>query len=216
MNHTYPGAKWIMLAGGLMTASAASEAAVITTTFNDVVLDNMSKFLVFNVVERTAGIQDSKNSSGGGTFNIYIDRVKPYISGGAADGIMSEFGSPIQALRLDEGDIVGPSDPSFRYDSAPRIQNWTSDNPTGYLGLMFKVDGETHYGWALITETGTDQYELHSVAYEDIAGQSITIGAVPEPSSIALMALSAGSVAAFELRRRRRKSREAVAGKAAA
>jgi hypothetical protein len=53
---------------------------------------------------------------------------------------------------------------------------------TGYLGLRFLFNGQTHYGWAYVTVTGglfngpALSVTLKSFAYETIAGRSITTG----------------------------------------
>lgn len=46
-------------------------------------------------------------------------------------------------------------------------------------------------------------FTLYSFAYEDVAGQGIAAGAVPEPSTLALLLAGAAGVGAMMRRRKR-------------
>lgn len=66
---------------------------------------------------------------------------------------------------------------------------------TGYMGLQFDADGETHFGW--VHMTAYDEFPgmtIHSWAYETVSGQGIVAGAIPEPSSGILTVIGALSV----------------------
>jgi len=73
----------------------------------------------------------------------------------------------------------------------------------GILGLMFDIDGSTHYGWADISDINGWEMTLHSWAYETQAGVPIMAGVVPEPSTWTLF-LCGGVLLLAALRRRRR------------
>ena len=77
---------------------------------------------------------------------------------------------------------------------------------TGYMGVQFEADGETHFGWVHMTVY--DEYPgmtIHSWAYESTPGEGILAGAVPEPSSAALALI--GALSAWVLRRNHRISK---------
>ncbi len=82
------------------------------------------------------------------------------------------------------------------------------DGQTGYLGFMFDPNSTAgfdtttpiDYGWLEMTVDSVNGGKIVAWAYED-SGASITVGAVPEPSSLALLA--AGAVGVNALRRRR-------------
>jgi hypothetical protein len=63
---------------------------------------------------------------------------------------------------------------------------WDKGTTTGYLGLSFSIDGETHFGWARLTVTiGPNKQAralLTGYAYETIANKAITAGKTSDPS----------------------------------
>lgn len=71
-----------------------------------------------------------------------------------------------------------------------------------HYGLEFEIDGETHYGWVQVSAPeGLGQlFEIHGWGYETIPGEPIAAGAIPEPSTMVLTALS---LAGLVWRRRR-------------
>ncbi|NCD34826.1 MAG: PEP-CTERM sorting domain-containing protein [Spartobacteria bacterium] len=90
--------------------------------------------------------------------------------------------------------------------------DWTANGTRGYLGFSFEreEDGRTVYGWADIERVSQSSGTLHSWAYED-SGGAIQVGsfsdggsAVPEPGTLAMLAL--GTVGTLALRRRRQKN----------
>lgn len=122
-------------------------------------------------------------------------------------------------------DTIG-SQLSFSSEGA--LNNFASDTPSGqwhvgdrgFLGLEIVVNGQTDYGWAEISlnnggtppsrhsnhsnpDDPTGQFTLYGYAYDD-SGLPIGAGAIPEPSSLALLVAGAAGVAA--LRRRKKVS----------
>jgi hypothetical protein len=85
----------------------------------------------------------------------------------------------------------------------------------GFLGLQITVNGQIDYGWADISlnnggspparpgdpQDPTGQFTIYGYAYDD-SGLPIGAGAIPEPSSLAL--LVAGAAGVLALRRRQK------------
>ncbi len=90
--------------------------------------------------------------------------------------------------------------------------SWSrSAGETGFFGFSFTSGSDTFYGWgemSLPNVFGTDPgygFQITRAYYDNAAGTPITVGAAPEPSSLALLAIGAGGVAAW----RRRKAAQA-------
>ena len=83
------------------------------------------------------------------------------------------------------------------------------NSQSGFVGVSFEKNGNTHYGWIKI-HVAEDQYGPFGItatrwAYEDIPNKPIAAG-VPEPTSGGLAALAAGAAGIAQLRRKRKVS----------
>jgi len=77
------------------------------------------------------------------------------------------------------------------------------EGATGYVGLAIPGENGINYGWAHLSFfPNPGALILHDFAYETVAGEGIVTGAVPEPSSIALLAAGAGGLALLRARRK--------------
>lgn len=140
----------------------------------------------------------------GWDFNPFNDTTGLAFYGEATpQGILAgALGNNAPALRLNAGD---PIDSSGLYNQFfTSAVNFRSGG-LGYLGirLLNESTGTLDYGWALLNTTQGDGYPatIVSYAFED-TGQSIAAGAVPEPSTPALLAImAAGAIGVRKWRR---------------
>ena len=71
----------------------------------------------------------------------------------------------------------------------------------GYVGIQFFAADGLHYGWIRVLGGFENDGTILDYAYNSVPGQTITAGAVPEPSTWAL--LGVGFAALWKFRRRR-------------
>ena len=69
----------------------------------------------------------------------------------------------------------------------------------GYVGVQFYAADGLHYGWIRVRGGNYNDGRILDYAYNAVPGQSISVGAVPEPSTWALIVL--GTAALWKLRR---------------
>ena len=103
---------------------------------------------------------------------------------------------------LDIGETIGPN---LTYGPAAGLSDaWLNDS--GFLALSFLTGGgQTHYGYLQI-DAGPDPASpypmlVEYLVYEDQPDASLETAEVPEPATMALLAL--GGIAIFRKRRRR-------------
>jgi hypothetical protein len=93
----------------------------------------------------------------------------------------------------------------------------------GFAGVKFQTGGQTHFGWIRLEWQDTNNVPINfpnkltaiDWAYNDVAGAPIFAGeglpqAVPEPSTMALALLAAGSAGVLAWRRRRQEAADAT------
>lgn len=105
---------------------------------------------------------------------------------------------------LSAGGTVGAgtysaADPNFGGD-------WKSGVSPGYAGLRMTSGTDTFYGWVSIDYVvgSPNQVTVNGFAFENQPNTPITVAAVPEPASLAMVAGAAAAVVAAAYRRRSR------------
>lgn len=89
---------------------------------------------------------------------------------------------------------------SMAYGNNPNSQ---FDSVTdAYIGLSFPINAVNHYGWIRVdVDNAAGTFLIKDWAYESVPGAGITAGAIPEPSTLGLLA--AGALGVSALRRRK-------------
>ncbi|MAT72362.1 MAG: hypothetical protein CMJ58_22900 [Planctomycetaceae bacterium] len=114
------------------------------------------------------------------------------------------------------GDTIGPglSTPTLNngYPNLTGIMSTNSSNfgdpdDPQFWGFGLNIDGDIHYGWGRVSTVrdGNGDYTvtLHEYAYETTPDVPVTIAAVPEASSLALLAIGGGGLALAARKRQR-------------
>lgn len=124
---------------------------------------------------------------------------------GKVVGFTSGFG---YASALSAGTVIdsaavagGPFQASLAYGANnPNAQFNTATD--AYIGLAFPINAVTHYGWIRVDiDNAAGTFVIKDWAYDDVAGQGIEAGAVPEPGALSLLAVGASGVLAMRRRR---------------
>jgi hypothetical protein len=121
-----------------------------------------------------------------------------------------DFPDDIWVVPLAAGTEIGPDAAGYNWTSGgllsaatdggiiggpPLTAGYFVDVESAYMGFDFQQDGQTYYGWMDVGSpyafpTGTLGW-IYDYAYETLPDTPIAAGAVPEPSTWALLAMSA-------------------------
>jgi len=181
---------------GLSALAWPAEAEVVYTKVNVQIPANSS----FNLDLNNDGVADftistSYRSDHPGMFSE--SDVETPASGNGADG-----SPPARLIQGDEGAQIGPSQTFYggtgtvaslvdqRANGGQCVAsgNWIRKGccnncvgRSGYLGLMLQINGETHYGWALLSvNLAGPVVTLNGYAYETTANMPIYAGQTTE------------------------------------
>lgn len=191
-------------AGKILSLAACVFSTAITTSFGAIIYRDFGEGIVNTTANpvsidlATGLVVDTSNSTtlsiaasnGGGNLQFQI------ISGGGGPVISSDS---LHAVKYQEGSIIGSSIqedtsgfPGFSTNGGGRYRFFGggdfASGEIGYVGYRFGVgNSEFNYGWAEIVGVDGVSITLLRAAYDN-SGAEISVGAIPEPSTFALIA----------------------------
>jgi hypothetical protein len=181
-------------AAGIGLLAQPAEAKIVYTAANttiqgnsslslDLNNDGIADFVIFNGFEN--GVRHPEGAFG------YALNIYPALKGNEIWGFLSAKGVECAAA-LPPSIKVGPG-AAFQSKSVPLYEAsgsytrgatehcpWANKHRGAFLGLKFVVDGQTHYGWAHLTVTGSGTV-LNGYAYETVPNQALLTGKTSGP-----------------------------------
>ncbi len=197
----------LVAAGALAALPTSSPAAIIYSGIRNLSISSSSP------VSFDKQIEVDVDGDGLEDVGIFLASTLSFAAGSV--GVPGD-GSSFYAQRIGPGDTVGPIDASWQLKGAlagvstgtlPVEGPWAPPNQTGTFGFAFDASGDVYYGWARANlefnlPAGTSTATLIDWAYEDRRDTAIQ-AAVPEPSTLTLLALGAAGLAAVRARRKK-------------
>lgn len=188
-------------AAGAAVATQATEAAIVHTPNANINIPSTTAGIYLNVV--TGVFNTAPSGAPGWDVNPWSSSTLSYFNPSAPSGgvyVLRVGGGAVGNLPM--GTTIGPTPGGGRtYGSGsaqvtgndPHILN-SDQNCIGFRFQNEANQNQIHYGWMRISLAGALNGQPRTIteyAYESVAGAEIGCGIVPEPSTLALLALGA-------------------------
>jgi hypothetical protein len=189
---------------GLVGDASMASADLVDSGVVNIAIPNDIQGVYMNLVTGVTGIFDT---------DVAGWDINPYTAGSSPNGFhlwsattstwfasSGVVGGPYPTAL---GTLVGPGGAFFRPGGGTNVGAQVTLNSANYFGLQFANEGTgaNNFGWMEITFGATASERAITRYVYDNSGAAITIGAVPEPTSLSVLALGALGLVA---RRRRR------------
>ncbi len=201
-------AAYSAMAGAFVAAGTDANATIVYTDIDDVTY-GIGEFYALDVDNNGTfdflmqGVTNSSNW----TFASVIGNFSSYGYGGPSNMIVGYTGAILPyGSALNDGDEIG-ADNGFISNTYNRA--WLASVYSGvtygpfadvtdkYMGVMFDIDGDIHYGWArLDVSLNPVSVTVKDYAYDDVADAAIEAGAT-SGGAVAIETLTEGQVSAY-------------------
>lgn len=185
----------------MLSLAPAANAAVVASPAANIAVPATVSGIYVNVITGAAG---AAGATTGWDINPWSSTSLSFFNPSAPAGGVYVVTGGTTPVSLAVGSVIDGSS-SFGSGAANFAASWML-NSTNYFGFRFlnEGNGEVHYGYgSMIVGASPTARSIGELFYESVPGVGITVTAVPEPSTWAMMAL--GGVALGALARRRRK-----------
>lgn len=201
----------VMLAGALSAANIASGAIVYfpvnpAQTISQPGSGGQPTVVAFGNIDLGNGTFTVAGSFGSGTSfgiglnppeapqaNLFFSQSNNNVGWLVSSGAIPLLSS---GATINASGSYANNDPSF-------AAAWLAGVSPGYAGLRLTSGSDTYYGWAAISYTlgSPNQATVSAFAFENQPGVAITAAAVPEPSTVALLAAAGLAIGLYARRR---------------
>ena len=207
-------AAYATLAGVALAAPAVSKADIVYSGPVNINVPSTTSGIYINLVTGVFGTTPA--SAPGWDLNIWGSTSNNFWannSAGPMDGVISNFTGGASATLVDNLPLGTIVDGSWTYSrsSGSETSGATAFNlgsSNNYIGFRFlnEATGQVDFGWAhfqLGATQGGQPRTLIDFAYEN-TGASIPVGAVPEPTTTALLGMMAAGALGLRAWRKRK------------
>lgn len=188
----------------LSVCSLSSQAAVVYSGIRNIAIPFNFDGVYLNVATGVAVSTEPANWSTSPGINLFFggnsiatDEFLRPVTDGSGNVISLTEGAAVSSLLAF---ATGPNGSEEHVGVAP---DQFLPGAAGYMGFSFRITGSEplpYYGWLKFIPSNSGGAVIESWAVENVAGQAIDVGAIPEPSALMLL----GAAGLLPLARRRR------------